>query len=58
MGKSFLAQAIGSQAIKCGLVVLYRSIFDLARDFLHEESALQQDKTLARYLKPDLLIID
>lgn len=58
VGKSFLVQAIGGQAIRCGFVVLYRSIFDLARDFLHEEAAVQQDKMLARYLKPDLLVID
>jgi DNA replication protein DnaC len=58
VGKSFLAQAIGMQAIRCGMMVLYRSIFDLARDFLHEEDTHQQDKTLTRYLKPDLLIID
>jgi DNA replication protein DnaC len=60
VGKSFLVQAIGHQAIKCGMLVLYRSIFDLARDFLHDEvgSAKEQDKTLSRYLKPDLLIID
>jgi DNA replication protein DnaC len=58
VGKSFLVQAIGNQAIKCGFIVLYRSIFDLARDFLHEEMETQQDKMLARYLKPDLLIID
>jgi DNA replication protein DnaC len=58
VGKSFLAQAIGHQAIKSGLVVLYRSIFDLARDFLGDEDLVAQDKTLARYLKPDLLIID
>jgi hypothetical protein len=58
VGKSFLVQAIGMQAIRGGLVVLYRSIFDLARDFLEEQDAKQQDKTLTRYLKPDLLIID
>ena len=29
VGKSFLVQAIGYQAIKAGFVVLYRSIFDL-----------------------------
>lgn len=57
VGKSFLVQAIGYQAIKQGLVVLYRSIFDVVRDFLHEES-LGDDKALARYLKPDLLIVD
>jgi DNA replication protein DnaC len=42
-------------------VVLYRSIFDLARDFMNEETLAEQDdsgKILTRYLKPDLLIID
>jgi DNA replication protein DnaC len=58
VGKSFLVQAIGQQAIKSGFVVLYRSIFDLARDFLEEQLPKLQDKTLARYLKPDLLVID
>jgi DNA replication protein DnaC len=58
VGKSFLVQAIGYQAIKQGLVVLYRSIFDLARDFLHDEAVEGEDKMLIRYLKPDLLIID
>jgi DNA replication protein DnaC len=59
VGKSFLCQAIGHQAIKCGMLVLYRSIFDLARDFLNDEvTPNQQDRMLARYLKPDLLIID
>jgi DNA replication protein DnaC len=57
-GKSFLAQAIGYLAIKQGLVVLYRSIFDVVRDFLHEEIVEGQEKMLARYLKPDLLIVD
>jgi len=57
-GKSHLAQALGHQAIKGGFVVLYRSIFDLVRDFLHDEALAGQDKTLDRYLRPDLLIID
>ena len=57
-GKSHLAQAIGYQAIKAGLVVLYRSIFDVVRDFMHDEAFDGQEKILARYLKPDLLIID
>jgi DNA replication protein DnaC len=57
-GKSFLAQAIGYLAIKQGLVVLYRSIFDVVRDFLHDEIVEGQEKMLARYLKPDLLIVD
>ena len=59
VGKSFLAQAIGHAAIKCSFVVLYRSIFDLARDFMNEETLGEADnKMLTRYLKPDLLIID
>jgi DNA replication protein DnaC len=57
VGKSFLVQAIGYQAIKQGHVVLYRSIFDLVRDFLHEE-ALSDDKVMGKYLKPELLIVD
>jgi DNA replication protein DnaC len=57
VGKSFLVQAIGYQAIKQGHVVLYRSIFDVVRDFLHEE-AFSDEKVLTKYLKPDLLIVD
>ena len=58
VGKSFVVQAVGYQAIKQGFVVLYRSIFDLVRDFLHDEAFDGQEKVLARYLKPDLLIVD
>jgi len=36
----------------------YRSIFDLVRDFLKDEAFNQQDKTLRKYLKPDLVIND
>jgi DNA replication protein DnaC len=57
-GKSHLVQALGYQAIKSGFTVLYRSIFDLVRDFLHDEALGGQEKILARYLKPDLAIID
>jgi DNA replication protein DnaC len=59
VGKSFLAQAIGHAAIKCGLLVLYRSIFDLARDFMNEQTLGEEsNRMLNRYLKPDLLVID
>jgi DNA replication protein DnaC len=58
VGKSFIVQAIGYQALRMGFVVLYRSIFDLVRDFLHDEALGQADKVLAKYLKPDLLIVD
>ncbi len=57
VGKSFLVQALGYQAIKQGFLVYYRSIFDVVRDFLHQE-ALGDEKVLAKYLKPDLLIVD
>ncbi|MCI0348224.1 MAG: IS21-like element helper ATPase IstB [Acidobacteriales bacterium] len=57
-GKSFLVQALGRQAIQQGFLVLYRSIFDVVRDFLNDEVLGGDDKTLARYLKPDLVIID
>jgi DNA replication protein DnaC len=57
-GKSHLAQALGYQAIKQGCLVLYRSVFDVVRDFLHDEAFAGHDKILAQYLKPDLLIID
>jgi DNA replication protein DnaC len=58
VGKSFLCQALGYQALKAGFVVLYRSIFDVVRDFLHDEVLGVEDKLMAKYLKPDLLIID
>jgi len=58
VGKTHLAQALGYAAIQMNFHVLYRSIFDLVRDFLKDETFNQQDKTLRKYLKPDLLIID
>ena len=58
VGKSFLVQALGYQAIKSGFLVYYRSVFDVVRDFMQDEAFGGQDKVLARYLKPDLLIID
>jgi len=57
-GKSFVVQAVGFQSIKQGFTVLYRSIFDVVRDFLHDDVVGEDDKVLARYLKPDLLIVD
>jgi DNA replication protein DnaC len=58
VGKSFLVQALGYQAIKQGFVVLYRSIFDVVRDFLHDEAFGGEERVLSKYLKPDLLIVD
>ncbi|MDB6122325.1 MAG: transposase/IS protein [Pedosphaera sp.] len=50
VGKTHLAQAIGYEAIKMNFQVLYRSIFDLVRDFMKDEAFNQQDRTLRRYL--------
>lgn len=58
VGKSHLAQAIGWALIKSGCTVLYRSIFDAVRDLLHDEAFEGHDKVMAKYLKPDLLILD
>ena len=58
VGKSHLCQAIGYEAIKAGFVVLYRSIFDLVRDFLRDEALGGEERILIKYLKPDLLILD
>jgi len=57
-GKSHLVQGIGYQLIRLGYLVLYRSIFDVVRDFLHDEAMDGHDRVMARYLKPDVLIID
>jgi len=38
------------EAIKMNFHVLYRSIFDLVRDFMKDEAFNQQDKTLRKYL--------
>ena len=58
LGKSHLAQAIGQHAIKAGFLVLYRSIFDMVRELQAEQSPAELERRLARYLKPDLLIVD
>lgn len=58
VGKSHLAQAIGYQAIKSGFIVLYRSVFDLVREFLESEAITEERTVITRYLRPDLLIID
>ena len=56
-GKSHLAQAIGMAAIRSGHLVLYRSIFDVVRDLLQDETLKGPAKSITQYLKPDLLII-
>ena len=58
LGKTHLAQALGYQAIKMDFTVKYRSVFDLVRDFRQDEAYDGNDRILAKFLKPDLLIID
>ena len=58
VGKSHLAQAIGYHIIKAGFQVVYCSIFDLIRELQADQSPAELNRSLARYLKPDLLVID
>jgi DNA replication protein DnaC len=58
VGKSHLVQAIGREVLKAGFLVLYRSIFDLVRELLSQETQVAESRLLNKYLKPDLLIID
>ena len=58
VGKSHLAQSLGAAAIRQDLTVYYRSVFDVARDFMKDEAMQGESGILARYLKTDLLIID
>lgn len=58
VGKSHLAQALGREAIRHGHTVYYRSIFDLTRDLAATGDGPAEARLLARYLKPELLIID
>lgn len=58
VGKSHLAQAIGHELIKTGKIVLYRSIFDILSDLRADVPDPKHVRTMKRYLKCDLLIID
>lgn len=58
VGKSHLAQAIRHELIKSGKIVLYRSIFDLLADLNEDGLHQRHERTMKRYLKCDLLIID
>lgn len=58
VGKSCLAQGIGHAAIRAGFGVLYCSVFDLVREFQADQSPVEAQRTLVKYLKPDLVCID
>jgi hypothetical protein len=58
LGNPIEVQAIGQEVLKAGFLVPYRSIFDLVRELLTQESQVHEGRLLNKYLKPDLLIID
>ncbi len=58
VGKTCLSEALGFEAIKQGFTVLYKSIFDVVREFMKDEAMAGEERILARYLKPDLVIVD
>lgn len=58
VGKTCLSEALGFEAIKQGFTVLYKSIFDVVREFMKDEAMAGEERVLARYLKPDLVIVD
>jgi DNA replication protein DnaC len=58
VGKTHLACAIGLCAVEKGYSVTYRSIFDLAEDFLEAREQSARRELIARLAKVDLLILD
>ena len=58
VGKTCLSEALGFEMIKQGYTVLYKSIFDVVREFMKDEALAGEERILARYLKPDLVIVD
>ncbi len=58
VGKSFLAQALGYHAIKAGFVVCTAPSSIWSATSSTTSCSRDGDKILAKYLKPDLLIID
>jgi DNA replication protein DnaC len=58
VGKTHLAVAIALEAIRQQFRVLYRSIFDCVGDMMQSETLNEKPRTLKKYLKADLLLID
>lgn len=58
LGKSHIAQAIGYAALRADMSVLYCSVFELVRELQSDTTPAEAQRTLARYLKPDLLCVD
>lgn len=58
LGKSHIAQALGLAALRAEFQVLYSSVFELVRDLQADPTPAEAQRTLTRYLKPDLLCLD
>ncbi len=58
LGKNRIAQAIGYAALRVDFNVLYASVFELVRELQADPTPAEARRTLARYLKPDLLCLD
>lgn len=58
VGKTFLASALGHAACRAGFQVLFVRADDLFKHLLRSRADHSHDKTLRRFLLPELLIID
>lgn len=58
VGKTFLAQALGTAAIRAGRSVLFRRADLLLRELNQARADYSYDAQFRRYLAPDLLILD
>jgi len=58
VGKSFLAQALGSAAVRAGHSVLFRRADTLLRELAQARADHTFEKAFRRYLAPRLLIVD
>ena len=58
VGKSHVAQAIGHRACRAGYSVLYTSAHQMLSQLRAARADFGYDRKLARYTKPELLIVD
>lgn len=58
LGKTHLARALGYVSCQKGLSVMYTSAADMAMMLLQAQKLVLLDKEIARYKKPQVLIID
>jgi DNA replication protein DnaC len=58
VGKTFLAQALGTAAVRAGHTVLFTRADQLFKDLAQSRMDHSFEKAFRRYLTPDLLIVD